>query len=70
VALSIGEYPSTLFISFVPLGVLSFPQTVDHPIGEMIPRLSGDTAECSRATAGHFKTGLTTDTLKSGNHLI
>jgi len=36
----------------------------------MIPRLTGDTAECNRATAGHLKTGLTTGTLKSGNHLI
>jgi len=70
VALSIGEFPSTLLISFVPLGVLSLPQAVDHPTGETIPRLLGDTAECNRATAGHFKTGLTTDTLQSWNHLI
>jgi hypothetical protein len=70
VALSIGEFPSTLLISFVPVGVLSLPQVVDHPTGEMIPRLPGDAAECNMATAGHFRTGLTTDTLKSGNHLI
>jgi len=70
VALSIREFPFTLLISFVLLGVLSFPQAVDHPTGEMIPRIPGDTAECNRATAGHFKTGLTTDILKSGNHLI
>ena len=70
VALSIREFPSNLLISFVPLGVLSLPQAVDHPAGEMVPRLPGDIAECNMATAGHIKTGLTTDTSKSGNHLI
>ena len=70
VALSTGEFPSTLLISFIPLGVLSLPQAVDHPRGKTIPRLPGDTAECNMATAVHFKTGLTTDTLKRGNHLI
>ena len=70
VALSIGEFPSTLLISFVSLGAFSLPQAVDHPTGGMIPRIPGATAECNMATADHFKTSLSTDTLKSGNHLI
>jgi hypothetical protein len=69
VALSIGEFPSTLLISFISLGVLSLPQAVDDPTVETIPRLPGDTAECKMAAAGHFKTGMTTDALKSGIHL-
>ena len=65
VASSIGKFPSTLLVRFVPLRVPSLPQAVDHPTGEMISRLHRDTAKCNMATAGHVKTSLTRDTLKS-----
>jgi hypothetical protein len=70
VTLSIREFPSNLLTSFVPLGALSLPQAVDHPTGGTIPRIPGATAECNMTTASYFKTGLSTNTLKSGNHLI